>query len=139
VHLSEQAVEPPGEARSDLDIWLDYARRMDFRDKDGAPLVKWHYAESAYAAWQECSKGRPCEYSDISYETLRGGSGIQWGGERLYVDGRFFAGPDECESFGRDLATGAPLEPVEYRSLNHDGKAIPEGRRSPAAQRGAER
>ena len=30
VHLSEKAVEPPGEARSDLDIFLDYARRMDF-------------------------------------------------------------------------------------------------------------
>lgn len=31
----EKAVEPPGSARSDLDIILDYARRMDFRDKDG--------------------------------------------------------------------------------------------------------
>ena len=37
VHLSEKAVDPPGEARADLDIFLDYARRMDFRDKDGAP------------------------------------------------------------------------------------------------------
>ena len=26
VHLSEPAVEPPGEARSDLDILLDYAQ-----------------------------------------------------------------------------------------------------------------
>ena len=29
VHLSQQAVEPPGEARSDLAIFLDYAARMD--------------------------------------------------------------------------------------------------------------
>ena len=36
VHLSDQAVEPPGEARSDLDIFLDFARRMDFRDRDGS-------------------------------------------------------------------------------------------------------
>ena len=28
VHLSHQAVEPPGEARSDFDIFLDYARRI---------------------------------------------------------------------------------------------------------------
>ena len=27
--------------RADLDIFLDYARRMDFRDTDGAPLIKW--------------------------------------------------------------------------------------------------
>jgi anaerobic selenocysteine-containing dehydrogenase len=33
VHLSEQAVAPPGEARSDLEIWLDYARRMGFTDR----------------------------------------------------------------------------------------------------------
>ncbi len=37
VHLSDQAVPPPGEARSDLEIFLDYARRMDLRDKDGGP------------------------------------------------------------------------------------------------------
>src|SRR3954453_14455949 len=41
VHLSEKAVDPPGEARADLDILLDFARRMDFRDKDGEPLVTW--------------------------------------------------------------------------------------------------
>jgi anaerobic selenocysteine-containing dehydrogenase len=36
VHLSEKPVE----AKSDLDIFLDYARRMDFRDRDGQPLTK---------------------------------------------------------------------------------------------------
>jgi ferredoxin-nitrate reductase len=46
VHLSEKAVEPPGEAKSDLDIFLEYARRMDFRDKDGQPLIKWDDSES---------------------------------------------------------------------------------------------
>ena len=40
VHLSEQAVDPPGEARSDLEICLDYARRMGFRDRDGRPLIR---------------------------------------------------------------------------------------------------
>lgn len=38
VHLSEKAVDPPGEARADLDIFLDYARRMDFRDREEKPL-----------------------------------------------------------------------------------------------------
>ncbi len=32
VHLSEKAVDPPGEARADLDILIDYARRLDLRD-----------------------------------------------------------------------------------------------------------
>ena len=41
VHLSEKAVDPPGEARPDLDIFIDFARRMGLQDKDGQPLVKW--------------------------------------------------------------------------------------------------
>lgn len=124
VHLSEKAVDPPGDARPDLDIFLDYARRMDFRDKDGAPLVSWSDPESAYAAWQRCSSGRPCDYTGISYAALRSRGGIQWGGERLYHDGAFRAGPDDCESYGRDLVTGASVEETEYRALNPDGKAI---------------
>ncbi|MET9394928.1 nitrate reductase [Streptomyces sp. NPDC006624] len=132
VHLSEKAVEPPGEARPDLDILLDFAARMDFRDKDGGPLIGWHDPESAFAAWQRCSAGRPCDYTGLSHERLRGGSGIQWpctdeapdGTARLYTDGISFAHPDVCESYGRDMVTGASVEPVEYRSLNPDGRAV---------------
>ena len=58
-----KAVEPPGEARADLDIFLDYARRMDFRDRDGEPLIKWTTPEAAFEAWKACSRGRPCDYT----------------------------------------------------------------------------
>ena len=57
VHLSLKAIDPPGEARSDLDIFLDFARRMDFRDKDGAPLIKWADAEGAFRHWARSTKG----------------------------------------------------------------------------------
>jgi anaerobic selenocysteine-containing dehydrogenase len=132
VHLSEKAVDPPGEARPDLDIFLDYARRLDLRDRDGQPLVPWSDPEGAFEGWKECSRGRPCDYSGLSYQLLRGGSGIQWpcnddhpaGAERLYADGRFRSSPDDCESYGKDLVTGAPVEPTEYRALNPDGKAV---------------
>ena len=52
--------------------------RMDFRDRDGEPLITWHDAESAFEAWKACSAGRPCDYTGITYDRLRGGSGIQW-------------------------------------------------------------
>jgi len=101
VHLSEKAVDPPGEARADFDILVDYARRLNLRDKDGAPLVKWSTPEEAFEGWKECSRGRPCDYTGLSYDKLRGGSGIQWpcnaehpdGTERIYVDGKFWSGP----------------------------------------------
>jgi anaerobic selenocysteine-containing dehydrogenase len=132
VHYSGKAVEPPGEARPDLDIFLEYARRMDFRDKDGAPLVKWTNPESAFEAWKECSRGRPCDYTGLSYDKLRGGSGIQWpcneehpdGTERIYADGQFWSAPDYCESYGKDLITGAPLSETEYKAMNPAGKAV---------------
>jgi ferredoxin-nitrate reductase len=132
VHLSERAVEPPGEARSDLGIFLDYARRMDFRDKDGAPLIKWDDAESCFEAWKACSKGRPCDYSGLGYERLRDAPGIQWpcteerpdGTERLYTEGRFNTDPGYAETFGEDLQTGAAATEAEYRAKEPAGRAF---------------
>jgi ferredoxin-nitrate reductase len=135
VHLSDKAVEPPGEARPDLAMLLDYARSMGFRDRDGAPLPAWSTAEECFEAWKACSRGRPCDYSGLSYAKLRGGSGIPWpctdespdGTERLYADGVFFTQPDYCEDFGHDLLTGAANEESDYRALRPDGRAILKG------------
>ena len=63
---------------------------------------------------------------------LRKGTGIQWpctdqhphGVERLYVDGRFNTDPDFCETYGYDIATGAPKTPTEYRALEPHGRAF---------------
>jgi ferredoxin-nitrate reductase len=124
VHLSEKAVEPPGEARADLDIFLDYARRMDFRDAAGAPLIRWTDAESAYAAWQRCSAGRPCDYSSISYERLRRDGGVQWGGDRLYAGGAFNTDSDYCETYGQDLSTGGEHTAESHRAKQPAGRAF---------------
>ncbi|WP_156753558.1 molybdopterin oxidoreductase family protein [Actinokineospora pegani] len=132
VHYSGKAVDPPGQARPDLDILLDYARRMDFRDRDGAPFPPWHDPESAFQAWQRASAGRPCDQTGLSYALLAERGGVQWpcteaspdGTERLYADGAFHAHPDDCESYGRDLVTGAPVEPSAYRAMNPEGKAM---------------
>jgi anaerobic selenocysteine-containing dehydrogenase len=132
VHLSEKAVDPPGEARSDLDIWLDYARKMDLKSREGGPLIHWHDPESAFEAWKSCSMGRPCDYSGLSYPKLRAGNGIQWpctseapnGTERLYTEGRFFTDPEVTETYGHDLLTGANNEATEYKGTIIPGRAI---------------
>jgi anaerobic selenocysteine-containing dehydrogenase len=131
VHICHKAVEPPGEARSDFDILLDFSRRMDFRDKDGLPLLKWKTTEDAFNSWKECSRGRPCDYSGLSYAKLSAGSGIQWpcnekhpnGCERLYVDGVFNTSADFCELYGHDLTTGAPITPEAYKANDPRGRA----------------
>jgi ferredoxin-nitrate reductase len=132
VHLSEAAIDPPGEAKHDLDIFLEYARRMDFRDKDGEPLIKWEHPEEAFEAWKECTRGRPCDYTGITYEKLRGGSGIQWpcneehpeGTERLYTNADFNTRTEECEEYGRDLLTGAENTEMEHKALAPGGRAF---------------
>lgn len=132
VHISHKAVEPPGKARSDLDIFLDYARRMDFRDKNGAPLITWHDPESAFEAWKACTRGRLCDYTGLSYAKLTGGSGIPWpcneqnleGTTRLYERHQFQTAFETCESFGHDLVTGGVIDPTTYKAADPKGKAI---------------
>ncbi|MDQ0756406.1 molybdopterin oxidoreductase family protein [Arthrobacter sp. B3I4] len=132
VHLSEKAVEPPGEARSDLDTFLDYSRRMGFTQQDGTPLLTWQEPEEAFNAWRECTRGRPCDYTGLSYDKLRGGSGVPWpcneehpdGTVRMYRDGVFATDPDYCETYGHDLLTGASVGPETYKANNPKGRAI---------------
>jgi anaerobic selenocysteine-containing dehydrogenase len=132
VHLSERAIAPPGQARSDLDIFVDYARRLDLRDRDGAPLVPWHEPEAAFDAFRELSRGRPADYSGLSYERLRDSRGIQWpvtadapdGTERLYTDHRFPTDRHACEDYGHDLLTGAAYTADEFEALRADGRAL---------------
>ncbi|MFO0929680.1 MAG: nitrate reductase [Gemmataceae bacterium] len=131
VHISHKAVDPPGEARPDLDIFLDFARRMGFKDRDGAPLVKWSDPEGAFEGWKACSQGTPCDYSGLSYARLSERSGIQWpcnqqypdGKERLYDNLHFPTGYHECGDFGHDLETGGHILPVDYQANDPRGKA----------------
>lgn len=51
---------------------------MDFRGKDGQPFPAWTDAESLFEAWKKCTAGRPCDCTGLTYDKLRGGSGIQW-------------------------------------------------------------
>ena len=135
VHLSDQAVQPPGEARSDFDIFLMYADAMDFRDRDGAPLIKWRTPEQAFEAWKEASRGRPVDYTGLTYDKLRGPTGIAWpvnheapnGTDRLYTNPVFPTDTDYCETYGHDLLTGAAVTEQEHRALAPAGRAFLKG------------
>lgn len=135
VHLSEKAVEPPGEARSDLDIFLMYADRMGFTDKDGAPLITWRTPEEVFDAWRAVTAGRPVDYTGLSYDKLRGPSGIPWpvneehpdGTDRLYADGVFPTETDYCETYGHDLITGGTVTEEEHRAKAPGGRAFLKG------------
>lgn len=90
-----KAVEPPGEALSDFEIFLRIAEKLGVREK---LFPGWSKPEDAFTEWRQVSKGRLCDYSGISYALLETVGPVQWphpeGAEpratkRLYGDGNF--------------------------------------------------
>jgi assimilatory nitrate reductase catalytic subunit len=91
-----RAVDPPGEARADFDIFLDVASALGCRDE---LFAGWTTPRDAFEEWKRVSAGRLCDYSGMTYEAIEESGGIQWpyrGGDadpsairRLYADGRF--------------------------------------------------
>jgi anaerobic selenocysteine-containing dehydrogenase len=91
-----RAVDPPGEARSDFDIFLDLAAALGVRDR---LFPGWSTPRDAFDEWKRVSAGRLCDYSGMTYEAIEAHGGIQWPfpagateparSRRLYTEGRF--------------------------------------------------
>jgi ferredoxin-nitrate reductase len=129
--LLAKAVEPPGEARADFDIFLDFARRMNLRDLSGRPLIRFTEPEAAFDEWREISRDCIPDYSGMTYAKLAARGGIQWpcndehpdGTVRLYTDPHFPTEWQVSESYEKDLETGHEHTIDEYRK-----KRDPRGR-----------
>jgi ferredoxin-nitrate reductase len=129
--LLRKAIEPPGEARADFDIFLDFARRMNLRDLSDRPLIEYTDPQGAFDEWREISRGCIPDYSGMTYEKLAERGGIQWpcneehpdGTPRLYTDLRFPTEWETSESYQQDLETGREHTLEEYRE-----KRDPRGR-----------
>lgn len=82
-----KAVEPPGEARTDFDIFLSVAEKLGRREE---LFPGWTKPEDAFTEWRRVSRGRLCDYSGITYDMLHQ-EAVQWpvGTSRLYEDGVF--------------------------------------------------
>lgn len=127
--LLQKAIDPPGEARADLDIFIDFSRRMNLRDIDGEPLIGYADPEGAFNEWRENSRGTIPDYSGMTYERLRRGGGLQWpcndrhpdGMVRLYADRQFPSQWQISESYEKDLETGHEHTLNEYREKKDPG------------------
>lgn len=133
VGLVQPVAPPPGQARTDFDIFHAVARAWGCDD-----LVRpWRDPEAVFQLLQRLSAGRPCDLTGIDgYDHLRRAGGVPWphpalgggadgvpgpttsgdttGGEgtaRLFEDGRFFH-PDGRARF----CFGSPRPPRERPS-----------------------
>lgn len=108
-----KAVEPPGEAQADFDIFLAIADRLGVRDE---LYPGWKTPEDAFREWARVSQGRLCDYSGITWDRIAQAGGVQWpctaeteepgGTPSLYTNGRF---PTET---GRAMLWPVTLEPI---------------------------
>ena len=132
VNLLLKAIEPPGQARTDFDIFVEVAQRLEFKNRDGNALVAFATPEDAFNEWRKVSKGRPCDYSGMTYDLILQKGAVRWpcndahpeGTERLYEDLVFWTGIDECESYGANFLTGNKQTRAEYKHIDPKGKAF---------------
>lgn len=83
---------PPGEARPDVDILLDFARRMAF------PGFDYHHAGEIYEEHAGLTRGTRIDISGLTYDQLKDKRTIQWpvpvsghaGTPRLFTDNQFY-------------------------------------------------
>jgi len=70
-----RAVNPPGEARSDFEIFLALARKLGCHEE---LFSGWQQPRDAFEEWKKVSAGRLCDYSGMDYEWIEKAGGIQW-------------------------------------------------------------
>ena len=93
------ALMPPGEARHDWDIAIDFARRLGRKLGHDAVdrLFPYENPEQIFNEHRESTRGRDLEITGLSYDVLEQLGPQQWpfpqgaqkGKSRLYEDGRF--------------------------------------------------
>ena len=118
------AVAPPGEARDDAAIVIDFARRLQPLLKPGTPdLFPYETIEAVWNEHRESTRGRDLDITGLSYDVLESAGPQQWpvptgsqgrGTARLYED-RVFA-----TASGRARFVAQPYRlPAEARDARH--------------------
>lgn len=105
--------EPPGEARPDADIIIDFARRMGF----GKAFAYQNHAE-IYAEHTRLTKGTNIDISGLSHERLRTEGTFQWpvptkestGTKRLFEDKQFYT--PSCKAQLKAVSDENHSEPI---------------------------
>ena len=73
VSLMRRAVEPPGSALPDWEIFARVARAMGFQEQFG-----WSSAAEVHAEYVRATAGRLCDQTGLSHERLRREGALQW-------------------------------------------------------------
>lgn len=130
VNKVNRGCDPPGEAKSDFEIFLAIAKRLGCREE---LFPEWNSPLHAFEEWKQVSKGRLCDYSGLTYELIEQHNGIQWpfpeGSSevkttRLYEDGNFATEDGKAKLFCIDW-TAFPEQPnQQYPFVLNTGRTV---------------
>lgn len=92
LNLIEQAVQPPGEAKTDIEIVMNVARKMGFEKQ-----FSFQKTEDIFEEFKRCTTHRPNDINGLSYARMRKEKGLQWpiptaehgGTKRRFIDQKF--------------------------------------------------
>jgi ferredoxin-nitrate reductase len=121
ITLCPQFRVPPGEARTDWQIFAEVGRRLGFRKQ-----FAFNYAAEVYAEFVQITRGRPCDQSGLSHTRLFEEGPTQWPysdkpeshkhktdrAKRLYTDLKFHT-PDGKARFSAAHSRGLAEPPDE--------------------------
>jgi nitrate reductase NapA len=138
-HLYPKLVDPPGEARSDLQILVDFADRLGHGD-----VISARTPRDVWDEWRKISAHSAYNFEGITYERLQKERGVLWpcptethpGTKRRYVPGQdpmakgtgrfdFYGKPDRRATIWLD-AQEEPLDPYtdEYPLIFNTGRIL---------------
>lgn len=115
------AVPPPGEAKSDFEIFLEISKHLACDEKI---FPGWKEPKDAFEEWRKISKDRLCDYSEISYERLAVEGGIQWGGSRLYTDGQYQTQDGKAKLWAIECKDMPELPNKEFPFVLNTGRTV---------------
>lgn len=133
VSKANKAINPPGEAMSDFDIFLEISRKLGVVEKI---YPGWRNVGDAFNEWKQVSKGRLCDYSGITYDLLDRVGGVQWPfkeGEdldtalnprRLYGDGVFQHDDARAKFFPVENKNMPEMPNDEYPFVLNTGRTV---------------
>jgi anaerobic selenocysteine-containing dehydrogenase len=125
-----KAVEPPGEARPDFDIFLAVAEGLGVREE---LYPAWRTVEDAFEEWRRVSRGRFCDYSGITYQLLAEKGAVQWpfpegktsvAPSRLYSDGVFETEDGRAKLICADWEPFPEQPDIEYPFVLNTGRTV---------------
>lgn len=116
-----RAVNPPGEAKTDFQIFLEIAKRLGVHS---TIFPGWSGPRDAFEEWKKVSKGRLCDYSSMTYEEIEASGGLQWGGPRLYADGQFPTADGKAKLWAVDSCKAPEMPSRDYPFLLNTGRTV---------------